>query len=349
MAKKSRTEITVETDRRFVIRHRRKTPEAWCAQCASPARMVSPEEAADVGGWRLRAVYRWIETGAVHFTEHSNGFLLVCLNSLRLIKATSPVSAATSDQLPIEASLSLLRPRYHGEGVGDPPTAGIHAAAPDRFIALSLKPDAEPCLPQRKRTWVLTTEAFSRLLACLSEDRETAGEEYERIRFKLIKYFECRGCLSPEDQADETINRVARRIGEGQEIWTTNACNYFYGVARNVLREYWTSPERDVSLLECDSAAADPPEGPTVLSESLSEWSLEPTLQALERCMEALPAESHEMILEYYEGERGDKIRNRKRLAAQLGIQPNALRIRVHRIRERLERDVTEQLEGRVK
>jgi hypothetical protein len=48
------------------------------------------------------------------------------------------------------------------------------------------------------------------------------------------------------------------------------------------------------------------------------------------------------LLIEYYKGEKGDRIRHRKLLARQLGIPPNALRIRVHRIREKLERCVNE-------
>ena len=60
----------------------------------------------------------------------------------------------------------------------------------------------------------LTKEALDGLLECLSADRELAAEAYEEIRRKLITFFEFRGCLTPQDQADETIHRVARRIQE---------------------------------------------------------------------------------------------------------------------------------------
>jgi hypothetical protein len=43
------------------------------------------------------------------------------------------------------------------------------------------------------------------------------------------------------------------------------------------------------------------------------------------------------MILSYYEGKERVKIENRKRMAETLGVPMNSLRIRVHRIREKLE------------
>ena len=58
----------------------------------------------------------------------------------------------------------------------------------------------------------LSQEAFDRLLAWLNPNRALAGEKYEEIRRRLIKIFTCRGCTCPEVLADETINRVARKV-----------------------------------------------------------------------------------------------------------------------------------------
>jgi hypothetical protein len=60
--------------------------------------------------------------------------------------------------------------------------------------------------------WVLTGEAFKRFLACLDADTEQAGEKYEAIRQKLVKFFDWRGAHFPEECADETINRVVRKL-----------------------------------------------------------------------------------------------------------------------------------------
>src|SRR5256885_4134102 len=61
----------------------------------------------------------------------------------------------------------------------------------------------------------LTGEAFSKLLARLDPDRERAGEKYEDLRRTLIRFFEWRGAPFPEEQTDETFNRVARKLDEG--------------------------------------------------------------------------------------------------------------------------------------
>src|SRR5690242_15807691 len=81
----------------------------------------------------------------------------------------------------------------------------------------------------------LTAEAFSKFLARLDADRERAGEKYEDLRRTLIKFFEWRGAPFPGEQADETFNRVARKLDEGVEV--KNFGGYCYEVARRVCLE----------------------------------------------------------------------------------------------------------------
>jgi len=173
----------------------------------------------------------------------------------------------------------------------------------------------------------LTQQAFEKLLTCFSPDREKAGIEYETTRRKLIRFFVSRSVESADLQADETINRVARRIDEGQQI--DNLLGYFYGVARMVFKE--TIKDKDRAPVPLDDA-------PQVLRQKTPE-PIEPDQRLLcfDRCLETLAPESRLLILEYYEGEGRRKIDHRHDLAERLHIPLNALRIRVHRIRVSLE------------
>ncbi|MEJ7712917.1 MAG: hypothetical protein WKF84_24510 [Pyrinomonadaceae bacterium] len=72
-----------------------------------------------------------------------------------------------------------------------------------------------------------------KLLNGLDADRERAGDKYEELRRILIRFFEWRGAPFPEEQADETFNRVARRLDEGVKI--KNIGGYCYEVARLVV------------------------------------------------------------------------------------------------------------------
>ena len=189
-----------------------------------------------------------------------------------------------------------------------------------------------------KKDWVLTQDAFDLLLARLDRDQERAGRQYEHIRHGLVTFFECHGGASPADLADETINRVARRLLEGKEIHADNPASYFYGVARNVLKENWGSGRPAPASLDEVPELAQLSDDPGSLHERQEErYRAEQRLECLEHCLDGLTPRDRELISEYYQGETGAKIRARRLLAKKLGIPLNALRIRALRIREKLE------------
>src|SRR6202008_1561467 len=88
------------------------------------------------------------------------------------------------------------------------------------------------------KNWSLSQEAFDALLDWLDSDRELAGIKYEQIRSRLIKFFTGRGCIDPEELADETINRVTSKLSEIRKEFTGDPALYFYGVAKLVYMEY---------------------------------------------------------------------------------------------------------------
>ena len=80
--KKKRTHITVKSDQVLVIRRAGRSLTAWCTECGSLVNMIAPEEAMAVVGVSSREIYRWVEAGRVHYLETSEGFLLICRDSL---------------------------------------------------------------------------------------------------------------------------------------------------------------------------------------------------------------------------------------------------------------------------
>ena len=179
----------------------------------------------------------------------------------------------------------------------------------------------------RKKDWTLTKEAFERLLDSLDANRERAGEKYENVRRKLIEFFEARGSNSPADHADQTINRVARRLDEGEGVKDISA--YSYGVARLLLKE--TLRGRGKEPLTLDLAPA-----PLIVTDDDEDERRhleEARLKCFEVCLSNLPAASRVLIIEYYREEKGIKIEQRKRQADALNMSLNALRLRACRIR----------------
>jgi DNA-directed RNA polymerase specialized sigma24 family protein len=175
----------------------------------------------------------------------------------------------------------------------------------------------------------LERESFERLLALFGPDRLRAGERYESIRRALVKFFECKGGRFPEEMADETLDRVARRLAEGETIRAADPAAYVHGVARNVLRGDWTQRQRATAR-----AAAEPADLPPDQEGSAR---AERRLACLDRCLGALLPETRQLVLRYYLDERREKIDGRRAIAESLGIGQNALRIRMHRVRARLE------------
>lgn len=177
----------------------------------------------------------------------------------------------------------------------------------------------------------LTPEAFEALLRQLAPDRERAGELYETIRHKLVRLFEWRGCAAPEDLADVTFNRVARRLAEGVGLRPNDPYGYFCGVAHLVYKEVLRKAAREHRAL---TSGDWPP--PAAEEDEPSDARLE----CLRQCLAKLPPDQRDLVLRYHQGnsdQGGNNIRNRQQLAREAGVQLNALRIRVHRVRRRLE------------
>src|SRR5215467_6390514 len=88
-----------------------------------------------------------------------------------------------------------------------------------------------------QRDWSLSQDAFTKLLNWLDEGNDSKGERYLEIRRRLVQYFARKNCLSPDELADETLNRVARRLTEEGAIESDTPAHYCYIVARFVFLE----------------------------------------------------------------------------------------------------------------
>jgi len=171
-------------------------------------------------------------------------------------------------------------------------------------------------------------EDFEALLLWLDPDsdapdgpsRERGAEKYEKIYQRIIKIYRNRGSRYAEEIADETMMRVARRVMTLRLTYEGDPALFFYGVAKRVYLEFINRGGQTLLSLP---AGDDPDE-------------VERRHECLEQCLATLEPESREMILSFYEGEKREKIDNRKRLAARLGITIRALSLRAMKVRRRL-------------
>lgn len=139
-----------------------------------------------------------------------------------------------------------------------------------------------------------------------------------------------KGFSDAEDLADETINRVMKKLPQIRETYIGDPVRYFHGVARYIIREVGRRKE--------------------VAVEEVPVFSVKPDVHTdeydcLANCLRFLPAEKRDLILDYYIYDGRDKIVQHRQMASELGITKGALRGRAHQIRENLENCIQECLE----
>ena len=168
---------------------------------------------------------------------------------------------------------------------------------------------------------IITQEQFDSLLTWLETDRDLAGRKYETIRAGLVRIFVSKGFSDAEDLADETINRVIIRLPDIRENYSGEPAHYFHGVARNIIRESKRRREVAVGVVEGRVEASEPRE----------------THNCLGNCLDRLPANKRDLILDYYLYEGHDKVQHHKQMACQLNITEGAFRSRAYQIRLHLQ------------
>jgi len=139
-----------------------------------------------------------------------------------------------------------------------------------------------------------------------------------------------KGFSDAEDLADETINRVMKRLPEIQDTYVGEPARYFHGVSRYIIREMMRRKEVAVEEVPGFSTEAE------VHSDEYD---------CLLKCLRFLPSDRRELILDYYIYDGRDKIAQHRRMASELGITEGALRGRAHQVRGNLEKCIQQCIE----
>ena len=149
--------------------------------------------------------------------------------------------------------------------------------------------------------------------------------EYERLRQRLLMYFERRGCVAADILADECFTRLAASMKSG---WQPSGLRtYLFGIAGNVYLEYMRSAGR---LLE---------ELPDNLAGDSDTPAAENSRFIASEVVAKLSSEERELMEAHYL----DKV-SWKNLAGGVGMTEVGLRLRVMRLRNRLMQDFGSQL-----
>jgi DNA-directed RNA polymerase specialized sigma24 family protein len=152
------------------------------------------------------------------------------------------------------------------------------------------------------------------------------GEQYVRLRQKLVDFFLWNRSNRPQEDADESMDRLAKRIAEGEPV--VNLASYAQKIARLVLLESNARSRREAAVSQFSV---------TLAPDRSQEEGDEKTLDRLEPCLGKLPAESRALIVEYYSGKGAALIETRRQMALRLGVSANTLRNRALRLRRELE------------
>ena len=159
-------------------------------------------------------------------------------------------------------------------------------------------------------------------LQLLDPDPALANAKYLALSRRLVKFFEWRHCQPADELAQETLTRGFKDLAAGREVFTSDPANFFFGYARNIARETWKGRRHD---------ALDDVAEPVSLVGTAEQ--VEARL-LLSQCLAMLAPGERDLVTRYYAGESAA-------LCAELRLAPGALRVRVHRIVERLRREAT--------
>jgi len=165
-----------------------------------------------------------------------------------------------------------------------------------------------------------TGEELEKLLAWFDSDREKGAVKFQTINARLIRVFSSRGCgVDADSLADEVLNRVAVRI-DTVILKYPDAVRCCLSFIDNVYHEWYRQ--------QCRKAKANPPPSPRPAE------VLEREDECLKQCLESVTKPDRDLFERYFQSEK--HIEPRKKLALELAVTANALRIRAHRIRKQL-------------
>jgi len=158
-------------------------------------------------------------------------------------------------------------------------------------------------------------------------DSESAAHPYEQMRARLASFFRWKGCVAVDEYVDATFERVARTLHEGTQVREPeHPSKYVLGVARFIYLERSKNEIRQKKAERLVGEAQALPADPQHLAR----------LQAMEDCLRPWPEEERELLLRYHDKEGKARILARQGLAQKEGIALNTLRIRMHRLRQKL-------------
>jgi len=178
-----------------------------------------------------------------------------------------------------------------------------------------------PNLP-RSSNFNLTAKRMLAVLTWLNTNPILAAREYNLLHHKLCTLFDKRGCRMFEEFADRTFDRIGELLAQKGKVPadaepTAFACS----VAQNLVHDCYrmqTDRLKEEKVIE-DTNAGDTSEHHA-------------SLDLMDEALRKLPEHERNLLVEYYRNGRLPDHARRREMARRLGKSPEALRLEVYRI-----------------
>ena len=192
-----------------------------------------------------------------------------------------------------------------------------------------------------KKDWAPTQGSFQDFLHWLDQGVDSGGEKYLEMHLRLLPTLIAKIASQPTNWPMKRWPALRKSFREKGEITELSPAHYCYVTAKFVFLEYLRHARHGRAGLDEFSVSGQPGSVPAAAPLSLeNDDDQEKLLSCLDRCLNKLSAADSELILEYYQGEKHEKIERRRELGARLGLSANALSIRACRIRTKVEQCV---------
>jgi DNA-directed RNA polymerase specialized sigma24 family protein len=179
-----------------------------------------------------------------------------------------------------------------------------------------------------------TSESLSRLLEAFSNDQAAAGVAYAKLRDSLVRFFRLKGDNNPDDAADETLDRVGKKLLQNPEI--DDLTKYSFAVARFIFLERLKRSQKEKVAAEGFYA-----DRTAIKTEAETDDFL-----PFRECFNSLTDKEKTVLQAYFaDVSPSNLFAERRKLTEEYNISLNNLRLKVFRLRQRLENCVKEKLQ----
>jgi DNA-directed RNA polymerase specialized sigma24 family protein len=185
----------------------------------------------------------------------------------------------------------------------------------------------------RASSHLLRSAQFEELLRRLDPNRDQAGELYETLRRRLIKFFEWNSCSPAEDLADETLDRVAQKLTV-EAIHDLHA--FAAGVAKRVRQEAYKQAGRSVQVPDLpnqENFFQDLRNPEQIMQEKVEGQRRSNCLRV---CMQRMADQDRALFVTYHTAAT-ERRQHRLEMARESGLTIGTLRVRINRLRDELE------------